>query len=101
MEWKHYKNLSEKPDLVILDIMMPKINGFEVCKRIRENKAYSEMPVIFLTAKSGEVDEIHGFELGASDFIQKPISPKKLIARVNSNLRKHVRELKKIFSFKH
>ena len=80
--------LNQKPDLVILDIMMPNIDGFEVCRRIRENKAYSEIPVIFLTAKGAETDEIKGLELGASDFIKKPISPKKLIARVNSNLRK-------------
>jgi len=80
--------LNQKPDLVILDIMMPNIDGFEVCRRIRENKAYSEIPVIFLTAKGAETDEIRGLELGASDFIKKPISPKKLIARVNSNLRK-------------
>ena len=80
--------LNQKPDLVILDIMMPNIDGFEVCRRIRENKAYSEIPVIFLTAKGAETDEIKGLELGASDFIKKPISPNKLIARVNSNLRK-------------
>ena len=88
------QKLPEKPDMVILDIMMPNIDGFEVCRRIRENKAYSEMPVIFLTAKGAEADEIKGLELGASDFIKKPISPKKLIARVNSNLRKKYKDEK-------
>lgn len=88
------QKLSEKPDMVILDIMMPNIDGFEVCRRIRENKAYTEMPVIFLTAKGAEADEIKGLELGASDFIKKPISPKKLIARVNSNLRKNFKDEK-------
>ncbi len=88
------QKLPEKPDMVILDIMMPNIDGFEVCKRIRENKAYSEIPVIFLTAKGAEADEIKGLELGASDFIIKPISPKKLIARVNSNLRKTFKDEK-------
>jgi two-component system alkaline phosphatase synthesis response regulator PhoP len=82
------EKMTEKPDLIVLDIMMPKLDGYEVCKRIRENKAYTEIPVIFLTAKGAEADEIKGLELGASDFIKKPISPKKLIARVNSNLRK-------------
>ena len=86
------QKLNDKPDLIILDIMMPNIDGYEVCRRIRENKVYSEIPVIFLTAKGAEADEIKGLELGASDFIKKPISPKKLIARVNSNLRKNSKE---------
>lgn len=80
--------LNEEPDLIILDIMMPKMDGFETCKLIREQKKFENTPVIFLTAKAGEVNEIKGLELGASDYIQKPISPKKLIARVKSNLRK-------------
>lgn len=80
--------LIENPDLIILDIMMPKLDGFETCKRIREMKNFKNTPIIFLTAKIGEANEIKGLELGASDYIQKPISPKKLIARVKSNLRK-------------
>ncbi len=80
--------LVENPDLILLDIMMPKLDGFETCKRIREKKQYGNVPIIFLTAKSGEIDEIKGLELGASDYVQKPISPNKLIARVKSNLRK-------------
>lgn len=80
--------LNENPDLAILDIMMPKLNGFEVCEKIRKNKKTANLPVIFLTAKSAEQDEIKGLEIGANDFIQKPISPLKLIARVKSNLRK-------------
>lgn len=79
--------VKENPDLVILDIMMPKMDGFEVCRRIREMNGFERLPIIFLTAKSGEVDEIKGLELGASDYIQKPISPRKLIARVKANLR--------------
>lgn len=90
------QKLSEKPDLIILDIMMPKMDGYEVCKRIRENQSYTDIPVIFLTAKGAEADEIKGLELGASDFIKKPISPKKLIARVNSNLRKGSKEEKSL-----
>ena len=82
------EKINQKPDLIILDIMMPKLDGFEVYKKIRENEVHKDIPIIFLTAKSGEIDEIKGLELGASDYIQKPISPKKLIARVKSNLRK-------------
>jgi len=80
--------LKQNPDMVILDIMMPKMDGFEVCKSIRNSNDYKNLPVIFLTAKSSEVDEVLGLELGANDYIQKPISPKKLIARVKSNFRK-------------
>ncbi|HKJ80756.1 MAG TPA: response regulator transcription factor [Ignavibacteriaceae bacterium] len=83
------EKLIEKPDLIILDIMMPRLDGFEVFKKIREKDEFQNTPIIFLTAKSGELDEIRGLELGASDYIQKPISPKKLIARVKSNLRKN------------
>jgi DNA-binding response OmpR family regulator len=79
--------IKENPDLIILDIMMPKMDGFEVCRRIRNMNGYEHIPIIFLTAKSGEVDEIKGLELGASDYIQKPISPRKLVARVKANLR--------------
>ena len=81
--------LSENPDLIVLDIMMPHLDGYEVYEKIRENKNFRDVPIIFLTAKSGETDEIKGLELGASDFIQKPISPKKLIARIKLNLRKN------------
>ena len=82
------KKLNEKPDLIILDIMMPKLNGFDTCKRIREKKEFNNVPIIFLTAKDGESNELKGLELGANDYIQKPISPTKLIARVKSNLRR-------------
>lgn len=86
------KLLPEKPDLVILDIMMPQLNGYDVCKKIRSFPEYRLTPVIFLTAKSNEIDEIRGLEIGANDYIQKPISPKKLIARVKANLRKDVKK---------
>jgi two-component system alkaline phosphatase synthesis response regulator PhoP len=90
------QKVTEKPDLIILDIMMPNIDGYEVCRRIRENSEYADIPVIFLTAKGAEADEIKGLDLGASDFIKKPISPKKLVARVNSNLRKNPKEEKSL-----
>lgn len=82
------RTLVKKPDLVILDVMMPKMDGFEVCRRIRQMNGMAHLPVIFLTAKTTEKDEIYGLEIGADDFIRKPISPKKLIARVKSNLRR-------------
>jgi two-component system, OmpR family, alkaline phosphatase synthesis response regulator PhoP len=78
----------EMPDLILLDVMMPRMDGFEFCQKIREIPAYSHIPIIFLTARASEKDEIEGLELGAHDYIRKPISPKKLIARVKSNLRK-------------
>jgi two-component system, OmpR family, alkaline phosphatase synthesis response regulator PhoP len=78
----------DNPDIIILDVMMPEMDGIEVCKKIRMIPGFENKPVIFLTAKSGEDNEIKGLESGADDYIQKPISPKKLIARVKSNLRK-------------
>ncbi len=77
-----------KPDLVILDIMMPGMDGFEVCRTLRQNPATAGSAIMFLTAKSGEIDQILGLELGADDYIQKPISPRVLIARVKSILRR-------------
>jgi two-component system, OmpR family, alkaline phosphatase synthesis response regulator PhoP len=82
------EKLSQKPELIILDVMMPKMDGYETCTRIRSINEFKNTPIIFLTAKSSEMDEVHGLNLGADDFIQKPISPKKLVARVKSNLRK-------------
>lgn len=80
--------ISEQPDLIILDVMMPKMNGYELLMKLKENKSMSNIPVIFLTAKSSEFDEIHALNIGADDFIQKPISMKKIIARIKANLRK-------------
>ena len=80
--------ISQDPDLIVLDIMMPEMDGFELYKKIKSEKDYQDIPIIFLTAKSGETDEIKGLDLGASDYIQKPISPTKLVARIKSNLRK-------------
>jgi two-component system alkaline phosphatase synthesis response regulator PhoP len=77
-----------KPDLILLDIMMPEMNGFDVCKKLKNGAATSNIPVIFLTAKENEIDEIIGLELGADDYIQKPISPRKVIARVKSVIRR-------------
>ncbi len=77
-----------KPDLVILDIMMPGKDGFEVCRALRQDPAFGSTAIMFLTAKSGEIDQILGLELGADDYIQKPISPRVLLARVKTMLRR-------------
>jgi len=82
------EKISQKPDLIILDVMMPKMDGYEVCSKIRSMDEFKNTPIIFLTAKASEQDEVLGLNIGADDFIQKPISPKKLTARVKSNLRK-------------
>ncbi len=71
--------------LVILDVMMPKMDGWETCKEIRQ---YSKVPIIMLTAKGAENDELHGFELGVDEYIAKPFSPKILVARVQALLRR-------------
>ncbi|GBD91009.1 transcriptional regulatory protein YycF [bacterium BMS3Abin04] len=81
--------MTNNPDLIVLDIMMPKMNGYEVCKKVRSNKNYDDIPIIFLTAKTSELDELKGFDLGADDYIKKPISPKMLVARVKSKLKKN------------
>ena len=72
-------------DVIILDVMMPKMNGWEVCKEVREN---SRVPIIMLTAKGDESDELLGFELGVDEYISKPFSPKILVARVEAILRR-------------
>lgn len=82
------EKISQNPDLVILDIMMPKMDGYEVCKKIRSMNGFQEIPVIFLTAKGDEIDEVKGLSIGADDYIKKPVSPKRIIARVKSNLRR-------------
>lgn len=78
----------ERPDLVVLDIMLPKIDGKEVCRRIRQNEKTRSLPVIMLTALAEEVDRIVGFELGADDYLPKPFSPKELVLRVRAVLRR-------------
>ena len=79
--------LSQNPDLVILDVMMPQMDGYEVCKQIKANEKFKNTPILFLTARTSEADEIRGLNLGASDFIPKPISINKIMARVKANLR--------------
>jgi len=76
------------PDLVILDVMMPILDGFETCKKLKSDPRTSSVPILFLTASASEVDEVLGLELGADDYIRKPISPRKLVARVKAIIRR-------------
>ncbi len=80
---------SQQPDLIILDVMMPEMDGFEVCRRLKKEKKTESIPVIFLTARGTELDEVVGLELGADDYVIKPISPRKIIARVRNILRRN------------
>lgn len=78
----------EEPDLVLLDLMLPGIDGLEVCKRLRGEEKTRNVPIIMLTAKSEEIDKILGLELGADDYITKPFSVRELTARVKALLRR-------------
>lgn len=78
----------EKPSLVLLDIMLPGIDGLEVCRRLKGDRTTSNIPIIMLTARGDEVDKILGLELGADDYITKPFSVRELAARVKSLLRR-------------
>ena len=79
---------SERPDLMILDLMMPKKDGWDVTRTVRHHKYLQEIPIIMLTAKIEDVDKIIGLELGADDYITKPFNPREVIARVRSILRR-------------
>jgi two-component system alkaline phosphatase synthesis response regulator PhoP len=80
------KARTEKPDLIVLDIMMPKLDGYETCKILKGDDATKDIPVILLSAKGRNVDQKIGFEVGADDYITKPFSPRKLVERINSIL---------------
>ena len=75
-----------KPDLILLDVMMPEMDGYEVCKKIKQDPLTCKIPIIFVTAKTAQQDEEKGFSLGASDYITKPISPPLVLARVKAQL---------------
>ena len=80
------------PDLILLDIMLPGMDGIEVCKVLRTENETAEIPIIMLTAKGEETDIVEGFELGADDYITKPFSPKILLSRIKAVLRRKVKE---------
>lgn len=80
--------LQERPDVVLVDLMLPGIDGLEVCRRLRADSRTAAIPLIMLTAKSGESDRVVGLELGADDYVTKPFSPRELTARVRALLRR-------------
>ncbi len=82
------KARSDQPDLIVLDLMMPEMDGLEVCRILRRDSATARIPIIMLTAKAAEVDRIVGLELGADDYVTKPFSPRELVLRVNKALRR-------------
>jgi DNA-binding response OmpR family regulator len=79
---------SARPGLVVLDVMLPEIDGFELCRQIRQSPVLGRTPVLFLTARSDEVDRVLGLEIGGDDYMTKPFSPRELVARVKAHLRR-------------
>lgn len=86
------KSSKNKPSLILLDIMLPEMDGFDVCKELKKNKETQGIPIIMLTAKGEEFDKILGLELGADDYITKPFSVRELLARIKAVLRRNVKD---------
>lgn len=93
--------INEKPTLILLDVMLPMMDGLEVCRKLRKDDTTKHIPIIMLTAKSEEIDKILGLELGADDYITKPFSVRELLARIKAVLRRTGSELEEtsVFSF--
>jgi two-component system alkaline phosphatase synthesis response regulator PhoP len=90
----------EKPDLILLDVMLPELDGYEVCKEIRKDSVISSTPIIMITARGEEFDKVLGLELGADDYITKPFSIRELVARVKAVLRRtEVKTIDKNYRF--
>jgi len=87
----HRQNNGQKPDLIILDLMLPDADGIEICKNLKKRDEYSYIPIIMLTAKGEETDKVLGLEFGADDYVTKPFSPRELVARVKAVLRRQQR----------
>jgi len=80
--------INEKPDLIVLDVMLPGMDGIDVCRKLRQNVSTSDIPIIMLTARGEESDKILGLEMGADDYLTKPFSPRELVARIKAVLRR-------------
>ena len=89
-----------RPDLIVLDLMLPKISGFEVLKTLKETTAYADIPVIILSALSSEKDIVKGLDMGANDYISKPFGLREFIARINANITKIHIPVKKIIKIR-
>ncbi|NBI06738.1 response regulator [Senegalia massiliensis] len=87
-EEAYNKAIEESPDLILLDIMLPLLDGVEVCKKLKKNKTSENIPIIMLTAKSEETDKVLGLEIGADDYMTKPFNIRELIARIKAVLRR-------------
>ena len=86
--WEALEKVADNPpDLLILDWMLPGVDGLEVCRRLRDNPETRNLPIIMLTARGEEVDKVLGLELGANDYVTKPFSPRELLARIKAHLR--------------
>jgi len=79
---------ASRPDLMVLDLMLPDMSGTELCRRLRSDPSFAALPIIMLTARADEVDRVVGFELGADDYVTKPFSPRELVLRVRAVLRR-------------
>jgi len=82
------KTRKSKPDLLVLDLMLPKLSGLEVCREIRNDAALKQLPILMLTARGEEMDRVIGLEVGADDYVTKPFSPRELVARIRALLRR-------------
>lgn len=81
------------PDLIVLDLMLPELDGFEVCKLLRRDPATADIPIIMLTARAAEMDKVLGLELGADDYVTKPFSPRELVLRIRKQLERRSPEV--------
>ncbi len=82
---------ARRPDLLVLDLMLPGLNGLDICQALRRNEATAELPIIVVTARAAESDRVAGLDLGADDYVTKPFSPKELVARIGALLRRTTR----------
>jgi DNA-binding response OmpR family regulator len=82
---------ARRPDVLVLDLMLPGLHGLEICQALRRNEATAELPIIVVTARAGESDRVTGLDLGADDYVTKPFSPKELVARIGALLRRTTR----------
>lgn len=92
--------LDDPPELILLDLMLPNKNGLEIARIVRKDEKTAKIPIIMITARSEEVDILHGLELGADDYITKPFRPKEVMARVKALLRRHKRDEDSIFQYR-
>jgi len=98
-QFLNFMTKGEKPDIVVLDVMLPGMSGFKLAEIIKSNEAYKDIPVVFLTAKTLEEDRLKGFELGADDYISKPFSVREFIARLRAILKRYHQGEEKTLTF--